>query len=275
MLRLRVITALTLLGLLIAALWLGRTSFVAAAGLLFAGAVFEWLRLAGLRQAVCILLAVVVVGVLLMLEYTGRTPTGAVLTLVCAGASAVWLTLLAVLVRASQHEVRLGRNLIVILGLILLPAAWFALMYLHHTGITMLFSALAIVWVADVAAYFAGRRFGKRKLAPRISPGKTWAGVGGAMLGVLALSSVIHVAWPRGPLFSNSLFDHSVMLAVVVLAVLVATSILGDLFESLLKRQAGRKDSSQLLPGHGGVLDRIDALLPVLPAAVLIQRWIQ
>jgi phosphatidate cytidylyltransferase len=274
-LRLRVITALTLLGLLVAALWLGRVTFVVAAALLFAGAIFEWLRLAGLRTGTCVLAAFVIVTGLVALEVAGRTPTGSVLTLVCAGATAVWLTLLAVLVRAGQHGVRLGRNLSTVLGLTLLPAAWFALLYLHQIGIVMLFSTLAIVWVADIAAYFAGRRFGKRKLAPRISPGKTWAGVGGAVLGVLALSAVVHLVWPHGQLLSNALFDKSLLLALLLLALLVATSIVGDLFESLLKRQAGRKDSSQLLPGHGGVLDRIDALVPVLPVAVLIQRWIQ
>ncbi len=275
MLRLRVVTALTLLGLLIAALWLGRATFVVAAAVLFAGAAFEWLRLAGLRQASCVALAIVVVLALVALEFAGRTPTGSVLILVCSGATAVWLTLLAVLARAGQHGVRLGRNLSTVLGLTLLPAAWFALMYLHQLGTLMLFSTLAIVWIADIAAYFAGRRFGKRKLAPRISPGKTWAGVGGAVVGVLVASGVVHLVWPQAPVLSNALFDESLLLAVVLLALLVATSIVGDLFESLLKRQAGRKDSSQLLPGHGGVLDRIDALLPVLPMAVLIQRWIQ
>jgi phosphatidate cytidylyltransferase len=162
-----------------------------------------------------------------------------------------------------------------VLGLTLLPATWFALLYLHQLGIVMLFSTLAIVWVADIAAYFAGRRFGNRKLAPRISPGKTWAGVGGAVLGVLMAGAAVHLVSPRAPVLSNALFDESLLLALALLVVLVAMSIVGDLFESLLKRQAGRKDSSRLLPGHGGVLDRIDALLPVLPMAVLIQRWIQ
>lgn len=275
MLRLRVITALALLGLLLLALWLGRATFVVAAALLFAGATFEWLRLAGLRQGSCVALAALVVVGLLLLEFTGRTPTGSVLTLICAGATAVWLTLLTVLLRAEQQGVRIGRNLTTVLGLTLLPAAWFALLYLHQLGILMLFSTLALVWIADIAAYFAGRRFGKRKLAPRISPGKTWAGVMGAVIGVFAASAAVKLAWPAGSLLSNAMFDRSLVLASLLLAVLVATSIVGDLFESLLKRQAGRKDSSQLLPGHGGVLDRIDALLPVLPMAVLIQRWMQ
>jgi len=274
-LKLRVITALTLLGLLILALWLGRATFVLAMALLFGGAVFEWQRLAGVPRGGCIVLAVAVAAALAALEYGGRTPVGPVLTLVCAGAAAVWLTLFAVLVRAQQQSVHIGRATSAMLGLTLLPAAWLALLYLHQRGVVMLLSVLAIVWLADIAAYFAGRAFGKRKLAARISPGKTWAGVGGALVGVLSIGTIAYLAVPDAPLFSNVLFRQSAPLACLVLFALVAVSIVGDLFESLLKRQAGMKDSSQLLPGHGGVLDRIDALLPVLPAAVLLERWIR
>lgn len=275
MLKLRVITALVLLGLLVGALWLGRAAFVLAVGVLFAGAVFEWMRLAGLMRAACIGMAAAVVGLLLLLEFTGRTPVGPVLTLICAGAAAIWLTLLAVLVRANQQPIHVGAPVLVVLGITLLPAAWLALMQLHQRGVVMLLSVLAIVWIADIAAYFAGRAFGKRKLAARISPGKTWAGVGGAVVGVLAVATLAHLGLPDAGLLSSVLFDHSALLAPVLLAALVALSIVGDLFESLMKRQAGMKDSSQLLPGHGGVLDRIDALLPVLPAAVLLLRWIR
>jgi phosphatidate cytidylyltransferase len=275
MLRLRVVTALVLLGLLVGAMWLGRSAFVAVVAVLFCGAVFEWCRLAGMPMGACVVLAVAVVGALLLLEFTGRTPVGSVLTLVCAGAAAVWLTLLAVLVRAAQQPVRIGSGAVTILGLALLPAAWFALLYLHGQGVLMLLSTMAIVWVADIAAYFAGRAFGKRRLAPAISPGKTWAGVGGAVAGVLGVATVVYALIPVAPAFSNALMRRSLALGWIVLCVLVAFSIVGDLFESLLKRQAGMKDSGGLLPGHGGVLDRIDALVPVLPMAVLLERWIR
>ncbi len=275
MLKTRVITALVLLGLLIAALYFGRATFVLAAGLLFGGAMFEWQRLAGLPRGVCIALAVAGVGSLVLLDFAGRSPTGSVLTLISGGAGAIWLTLFAVLVRAEQQGVRIGSAFTAMLGLTVLPAAWLALLYLHQRGVMVLFSALAIVWIADIAAYFAGRAFGRTKLAPRISPGKTWAGVGGAIVGVLLVGTIAYVLAPQAPLFSNALFRHSFALALMVLAALVAVSIVGDLFESLLKRQAGMKDSGQLLPGHGGVLDRIDALLPVLPVAVLLERWIR
>jgi phosphatidate cytidylyltransferase len=122
---------------------------------------------------------------------------------------------------------------------------------------------MAMVWMADIAAYFAGRRFGKHKLAPRISPGKTWEGVLGGMLGV---SLYVLMVWS----FSASV-HQLVSLPVILLAswFWVALAVVGDLFESAIKRQAGVKDSGSLLPGHGGLLDRIDALTSTLPLAVL------
>lgn len=135
-------------------------------------------------------------------------------------------------------------------------------------GAWFVVSLLALVWVADVAAYFAGRAFGKRKLAPKVSPGKTVAGavagVAGAVVWV-AISSL----WDGS--FGQLLIERlSMPLGLLAAALLGAISIIGDLFESLLKRRAGRKDSSHLLPGHGGVYDRIDAILPVAPFALLL-----
>jgi phosphatidate cytidylyltransferase len=126
-------------------------------------------------------------------------------------------------------------------------------------------AAMALVWVADIAAYFAGRAFGRRKLAPAISPGKTWEGVAGAVVGVLAYGGAV---FNFSPLAGK--LPLSVPLLALLLVTLTAVSVMGDLFESLLKRQAGIKDSSQLLPGHGGVLDRIDALTSALPLSALI-----
>ncbi len=120
---------------------------------------------------------------------------------------------------------------------------------------------MAVVWVSDTSAYFSGRAFGKRKLAPRISPGKTWAGVWGAIIGVLIYGFVLAL------IFS---FDGMSGTMILIGLGLVVLGIFGDLFESLLKRQAGMKDSSMVLPGHGGVLDRIDSLTSTLPAVALI-----
>ena len=146
----------------------------------------------------------------------------------------------------------------------------------RSAGINFLLSILCLVWVADIAAYFGGRRFGRRKLAPAISPGKSWEGVWSGMAGVLLLGGV----WTRlvdtqPGVDSPSLYGLlwaglGLPLAVLALVFLSAMSVVGDLLESLVKRAAGVKDSSRLLPGHGGVLDRIDALLPVFPLALAL-----
>ncbi len=161
------------------------------------------------------------------------------------------------------------------LGLLTLWAAWLALAHARAVGINFLLSVLALVWMADVAAYFGGRALGRRKLAPSISPGKSWEGVWSGMVGVLALAALWIAIDQRFAVDAPSLFTRlwqhlggfGLVLALLLLSGL---SVVGDLVESLVKRAAGAKDSSRLLPGHGGVLDRVDALLPVLPAAMAL-----
>ncbi|HKO69233.1 MAG TPA: phosphatidate cytidylyltransferase, partial [Burkholderiaceae bacterium] len=191
-----------------------------------------------------------------------------------AVAVAIWIAIVALLVQPRAMTLRLPRVVGMALAVLLTLAAWFALMRFLSQGVLVLLSVLLIVWTADTAAYFAGRAFGRRKLAPHISPGKTWAGVAGAILAVLLLAVVIWILDPDPRIYSNNLFATvGPAFALFLLAVLVALSIVGDLYESLLKRQAGVKDSGQLLPGHGGVLDRVDAMVPLLPTAVVIQ-WL-
>src|SRR5262245_32115652 len=145
-------------------------------------------------------------------------------------------------------------------------------------GINFLLSVLVLVWVADIAAYFAGRAFGlkftRRRLAPGISPGKSWEGVWGGMAGVLVLA----LLWTLSdtglsasvPSLYSRIASQGAWLLPLAAIFLAAMSVVGDLVESLVKRSAGVKDSSQLLPGHGGVLDRVDALLPTLPLAMML-----
>lgn len=147
------------------------------------------------------------------------------------------------------------------LGVVLIVPLWLSLILLKENPALML-AAMAIVWISDSAAYFAGHQWGRNKLAPEISPGKTWEGVYGALIAVSLYAITVAVAWPVGN------WVH--LMALVFLSVFLAVlGIVGDLFESLAKRQAGVKDSGTLLPGHGGVLDRIDALLPSMPVAAL------
>jgi phosphatidate cytidylyltransferase len=163
-------------------------------------------------------------------------------------------------------------------GLIALWLAWVAVAQARIIGINFLFSVLVLVWVADICAYFAGRALGGKlfghKLAPTISPGKTWEGVCGGMLGVVVCALVwrnLDSALSLGPasLYTRLSAVHPLFMVLSVLF-MASMSIVGDLVESLFKRSAGVKDSSNLLPGHGGVLDRVDALLPTLPIAMML-----
>jgi phosphatidate cytidylyltransferase len=157
-----------------------------------------------------------------------------------------------------------------IAGWLVVWPTWFAFVVLHDASPWLLLATAALVWIADIAAYFAGRRFGTRKLAPAISPGKTWEGVYGAFAAVVAYGAVLAVATPYSSAPVSAIFAGGMgWVAVAFMVVLAALSIVGDLFESWMKRGVGLKDSSGLLPGHGGVLDRIDALTSTLPVAAL------
>lgn len=151
----------------------------------------------------------------------------------------------------------------VLIGLLLLLPTWLALIQLRQAGNWTLLAVMAAVWVADIGAYFVGRRFGRRKLAPAISPGKTWEGAFGAAVAVTCYVFSLSGSLPP------ELKVSPLLLALVALAV-TAVSILGDLFESLLKRNAGLKDSSSILPGHGGILDRIDSQTSTLPLVAFV-----
>jgi phosphatidate cytidylyltransferase len=166
----------------------------------------------------------------------------------------------------------------IIVGVLALWVAWLAVAQARFIGINFLLSVLVLVWVADIAAYAAGRAFGlkftKQKLAPAISPGKSWEGAWGGMVGVL----IVGIAWAvadralgtSDPSIYSRVAKVGWWLLPIAAVFLAAMSIVGDLVESLVKRSAGAKDSSRLLPGHGGVLDRVDALLPTLPLAMFI-----
>jgi len=149
------------------------------------------------------------------------------------------------------------------IGVVVLLPTWAALLYLHARGPGVLLGVMAVVWIADTAAYFSGRYFGRHKLAPAISPGKTWEGVAGAFV-ALALYAVALSQWSTLPL--QPLF--------FMVSGLLYLSVLGDLFESWIKRVSGMKDSGDTLPGHGGVLDRIDALTSTLPIATGMLMWL-
>ena len=276
MLLQRVITAVLLLALLLPALW-ARSAwpFATLSLLLIAAAAWEWGRLNGVAPV-----AALGPGVLLTLaglwavhgESVSQVPAAA-----WWAAVAGWACVGALALRGGPSGwARWPAVLRLALGLLALWVGWLALAGAHAVGVNFLLSALCLVWAADIGAYAAGRAFGRRKLAPTISPGKSWEGVMGGMLSVLLLAAlwvwVIDVRIPvdSASLYSRLLARFGVAGLFALAVVLAAASVVGDLFESLVKRAAGAKDSSRLLPGHGGVLDRIDALLPVLPLAMAL-----
>jgi phosphatidate cytidylyltransferase len=278
MLKQRIITALVLLLVLLPALFYpSPVPFSALALMFIAAAAWEWARLVGYGQAVALGSAASTVLVCALAWSAGLLQ--AALTPWWLSVGVFWVAGGAVLLRGGTGLwLRLPPALKLMIGFVVLAAAWLAVAQARHVGINFLLSILALVWTADICAYFAGRAFGGRvmpgKLAPSISPGKTWEGVWGGMAGVLVLAlawswldKVLSATTPSlyGELLAGQRW--TMLLAIMGLA---AMSVVGDLIESLLKRSAQVKDSSQLLPGHGGVLDRIDALLPTLPLAMLL-----
>lgn len=270
MLLQRVITAVALLVILGGALAWSSTAFAILATLVIVAATVEWLQLVGWARGRAMLIAIVFGAVLIGLLLSGGGRIEAAMLPAALVAAIIWLGAAGLLMQGDALAVRLPWSAASALAILLLGAAWIALLHFLWQGAVMLLSVFMIVWLADTAAYFAGRAFGRTKLAPSISPGKTWAGAIGAVCAVLAAAIAAWTLAPSAPIFSNRLIEQTgIAVAAALLIVLVAMSIVGDLYESLLKRQAGVKDSGHLLPGHGGVYDRIDALVPVLPIAAL------
>ncbi|MEO7852528.1 MAG: phosphatidate cytidylyltransferase [Rubrivivax sp.] len=271
----RVITALVLLALLVPALLAEAAWPFNLITLLMIGAAgWEWGRLnqAGAPLAWGIGLAVMAAcGVALTAGWASAAPQW-----VWWLAVVLWLlgTMLA-LRSGPTGWPRVARPLRWLLGGLALWAAWLAMAQARQLGLNFIMSVFCLVWMADIAAYFSGRRFGRRKLAPSISPGKSWEGVYGGVIGVLLLALLWSQLEAGMAPQSASLFTQLGAAlgwtgAALALVLLAGTGVIGDLMESLVKRAAGAKDSSRLLPGHGGVLDRIDALLPVFPLAMAL-----
>lgn len=181
----------------------------------------------------------------------------------------LWVVGSTAAVLRAHTDSRRHTTVLSVFGVLAVVALWFALaQFFVMFGAWFLVSMMALIWIADTAAYFAGKAFGRHKLAPRVSPGKTWQGALGGTAGA-TLWMAISSQWAGS--FAAVLVDRWGFFLMLLFSVfLAALSIVGDLFESLLKRRAGVKDSSQLLPGHGGIYDRIDALFPVAPVALVL-----
>jgi phosphatidate cytidylyltransferase len=267
MLKQRVITAVALLPLVILLVWGTPTWLLAlvAGGLILVGT-WEWLALSKINTLLSKFSNTTIVAALLYLLWLSRHDN-LVLWVVALIALAWWLFALYWVIwwrREFQSWIKF------VCGMLTLIPAWLAFLSLHASqdGVVKLLFLLALIWAADIAAYFAGKRLGKHKLAPKVSPGKTWEGVAGGSLALLLVS--LMGVWLALPAQGYAL---------ILICLLTGwISIVGDLSESLFKRQAGLKDSGRLLPGHGGVLDRVDSLTAALPAfwlGLAIREWLR
>jgi phosphatidate cytidylyltransferase len=274
MIKQRIITAFVLLALLLPVLVVKTVwPFAALTLVAISLAGWEWSRLND-AGPLAVSLGLVLGAACALALYAGWTTTAPRIA---------WWSALAAWVLGGVWVLRGGvagwprvpRPLRWAIGLIALWTAWLALVNAKAIGLNFILSAFVLVWAADIFAYFGGRAFGRRKLAPAISPGKSWEGVWSGMVGALLVAAawlaIDAIAMRGDESFYSIVADRFGYLGVVMIVVfLVAMSVVGDLFESLVKRSAGAKDSSGLLPGHGGILDRIDALLPVFPIVLAL-----
>jgi phosphatidate cytidylyltransferase len=265
----RILTAVVLIAAVLAALFLlpplGWGCVMLA---IIALGSIEWGRLIGLSAPArnVFVAAIVVIGIALLIapaaQFARGWPDGIVVA-VCGVASLFWIFIAPPwLINRWPTQVPL---VMAILGVVVLMGAWMAIVQLQARSPWLVLAAMAIVWIADSAAYFAGRAFGKHKLAPAVSPGKSWEGVYGAWI-VVAIYAALLVRFAGDAGFRFDVTPLTIALWIAFVVVLAAFSVVGDLFESLLKRQGGVKDSGTMLPGHGGILDRTDACSPPCPS---------
>lgn len=271
MLKTRVITATALLAIFLPILfWLPPIYLNGLFLVMIVLAAWEWSRLIapGASKAAVIYAALCLIVIAAMLFLANVDWDIALLLL----ATLFWIVGAPLLMsRGTRLVLSSWQLFFAVVGLILLPATWFALVFLREMGLLWLLTAMALVWVADIGAYFSGKAFGRRRLAPQLSPGKTLEGaLGGLLLCYLFATLCAVYLPPTVTIFGAWAMSWGWLPMFLMVTALTALSIVGDLFESQLKRLSGVKDSSGLLPGHGGVLDRIDALLPTMPVLVLL-----
>ena len=267
MLKQRIITACVLfLVLLLAVLGFSIVGFQIFIGLVLALAAWEWSRLSGVEHMVWRVGYLAVFLALLYLIRMHAESGGFILT-----AGIFWWMLALFLIKLYPHSTHVWHRIPLLLGmgLIVLLPGWVSLLYLRDSPDfrQYVFLFFAMVAAADIGAYFSGKKFGRHKLSPTVSPNKTWEGFAG---GVLACCVVVWLGVLVIDLADFELNIVALLKATVGAAVLAGYSVVGDLFESMMKRQANVKDSGALLPGHGGVLDRIDSMTAALP----LYTWI-
>jgi phosphatidate cytidylyltransferase len=262
MLKKRIITALVLVAGFVPALFkLPNLYWAAAMLVLTLLALREWASMVGFNkmQIRAYLIVSLLIGlfVLVRLQHHNLHHFFFQSLLAFSMAAFFWTLIVPIwLAKQFRLSVVVAKGL---LGWLLMLPLWLALICAKIVDPMLVLVFLATIWIADSAAYFAGKNFGKHKLAPTISPKKTWEGVAGALVGVTIFGAILYFG-----------FDVDTCMLFPALWIATGFGVIGDLFESLMKRQANIKDSGDLLPGHGGILDRIDGIIPSLPIAILM-----
>ncbi len=275
-LKQRLKTGLLLAGSLLLAVYLLPTAGLAVLlGIVVVIAAHEWTALAGytqqtLRLAYPALTAIGMVALYSHCNLGGPPALEAIQSLF--GVACLWWAIALLWIKAYPASSPLWgtRVMLGLMGLLVLLPAWLAAIYLlsYQHGKLMLLSMVILVAFADIGAYFSGRRFGRTKLAVRVSPGKTWEGVVGGLVACIALTAAVHIGL--------GLEQLSLQAAITIAVFTGGASVLGDLLESMVKRHSGVKDSGTLLPGHGGLLDRIDGITaagPVMGLGLMLAGW--
>lgn len=270
MLKARIITAIFLaIGFLAAVFFLPTGLFSILMGVTVLAAAYEWSAFASMKTVFARVMLTLGLAVCMWLFHINPLFAGAVEWVLYAAAIWWMLVFFAVMMRSKPIvEVTGFSPPVMLFAFVVLIPAWIAIVMLHaypDRGPFLLLYAFSIVWIADIAAFFAGRRFGKVKLAPLVSPGKTREGMLGALGCLLAYSALMAY-----------LFDYtgrSMMLFISISMIAGLLSVGGDLFESLMKRRVGLKDSGNILPGHGGLMDRLDSVTAALPVFLAGMLW--
>lgn len=276
MLKTRIVTAVIMLAILLPVLFLLPPIYLSGLFLLIlVAAAWEWSRLIAPNASYAAYFYALVCTMAVLFLWLFAMPTVEIALLSIA--LAFWIIGMPMILSQGIHLSLLRwRFIFSVLGFIILPTAWLSLDVLREIGLWWLLSALILVWLADIGAYFVGKSFGRRKLASQISPGKSVEGaLGGLALCLVYAIGCAHYLPAGDTLFGSFQSKWGWGWMLLMTTVLVAYSIMGDLFESQLKRIAKVKDSSHLLPGHGGFLDRVDALLPVMPIAALFSIMVR
>jgi len=262
MLKQRIITAAVLLPIaLIGFFLLEGPAFAAFIGVVVVLGAWEWARLAGFANQVARVGYALLIALLVLVLYRLPGLTAWLLPL-----SVIWWLAATALVIGYPNSQRYWGGSVgsLVIGALILLPAWQALVVLKQwpQGNWLIVAVMVLVWAADIGAYFSGKTFGRRKLAPRVSPGKSWEGLIGGLITSLLITLCVGLYRGWSP--------RELALALLGAALVVVISVVGDLTESMFKRSSGIKDSSQLLPGHGGVMDRIDSLTAAVPVFTVL-----